>query len=560
MNIQEKTPASAQELGKLIHQIANREAEVIDLISALAPVVSGTTPLANEQVLEMSLALNAIEHRAQQEDQLHAMVNEQSSPALLLSSAGTIMALNEPAWQLLGAMTGDSYERLQMSDDEFSAFRQRLMENAATTLVKVQSQTGQPMLMLASYHHSHQVFLLSALQHNWPASLDKALEDIFDLTATERDVLSLLAQGLIADQIAERRSRAVGTVRQQIKSILNKIGAGNQVQAATLAAAAAQAISHEHTPGDQLQQLEHNQLQTGKFHRQGRRIGWRRYGKRGGMPVVLMHGPFFGAGSYLKERSLAFSKGLDICCAERPGFGRTEAPPVSDELIPVTAADTLAMMDELNISSATFFCQENGLTPALELAVVAPDRVRAIVGISTSPPYKTLAQTHAMPSKQRLFVWAAQHARWMIRLLIRLGMVQLRKLGPERWLDAAFAEVEDDMRVIYSDGHRDGNMAAYAFNIQQNGLGYELDLHMSAASWDHLIEQVSCPVYLVHGRNNQTTPAHFMPAFQELNPAIHLRWIDDAGQTLLLSHTDFVYDYVARIAEHAGSRKTITPD
>ena len=100
---------------------------------------------------------------------------------------------------------------------------------------------------------------------------------------------------------------------------------------------------------------------------------------------------------------------------------------------PVLSIESMDL-DAQGIAQATFFCQENGLMPALLLANQAPERVANIVGISASPPYRTLAQTNAMPSKQRLFVWAAQNAQWMIRLLIRLGMVQLRKLGPERWL------------------------------------------------------------------------------------------------------------------------------
>lgn len=538
-----------EQLDDLIVRIADGDAEVIDLIAAMAPIVCGDLPIASDQALAMTMALNQIEHKAQQEDQLHLMVNNQSAPALLLSEAGIIVALNEAAWQHFDAVIGDGYPSLGVSKQDFITMGQRLMESATSTLIKVyQAGSGKgqvPMLMLTSYHHSLQVFMLTALQHTWPESMDKALADMFGLSASERDVLALLAQGVVAEQIAQKRCRAVGTVRQQIKAIMAKLGANNQLQVATLAAAASQAISQDHRTGDQLRQLALDTLSLAHFQRKGRRVGWRRFGRLGGKKVVLMHGPFFGAGGYSKERHVAAECGLDVFALERPGYGRTEGPASISSLMQEMVDDTLALMDAHGIAQATFFCQENGLMPALLLANQAPERVANIVGISASPPYRTLAQTNAMPSKQRLFVWAAQNAQWMIRLLIRLGMVQLRKLGPERWLDAAFSEVAEDMAVIYRPEHRDGNMASYSLNIQQNGRGLELDLIMSGIEWEHLVRAVPCPVSLLHGRTNQTTPAQFMSAFTKLNPAIEIDWVEDAGQTLLLSHTKQVYIYLA---------------
>lgn len=80
------------------------------------------------------------------------------------------------------------------------------------------------------------------------------MEELYGLSPSERDILACLAQGMSTEDIAHHRQRALGTVRQQIKSVLHKLGASSQVQAATMAAAAATAtaLSKESHDGNQL--------------------------------------------------------------------------------------------------------------------------------------------------------------------------------------------------------------------------------------------------------------------------------------------------------------------
>lgn len=61
------------------------------------------------------------------------------------------------------------------------------------------------------------------------------LRDLFDLTKSEAEVVSLMAEGLTNQQVSEKRTKSIHTINTQVKSILSKTRTANRTQLIRLA-------------------------------------------------------------------------------------------------------------------------------------------------------------------------------------------------------------------------------------------------------------------------------------------------------------------------------------
>ncbi|WP_143142779.1 alpha/beta fold hydrolase [Marinospirillum alkaliphilum] len=523
------------------------------------PMIAGEQPLAAETALTLSTALHEIEQLVAEQDQLFTLINNHNAPAIALNEAGQILALNTAAAQLFHISTGDGLASLGIRRQDFVAFHQRLMNVPGPTLIKTQRLASRadnlPLIMMGRYNAQWQAFVLEALQHAWPQSIDQAIKALFGLSTSEREILSGLARGLHAEQLADERQRSVTTVRQQIKSLLQKMGVSSQLQAATLAAtAAAQAINDRlNNQSSSMPRLPiTSQLQVGEIMRAQRRIGWRRFGDPQGQKILMLHGPSFGAGEYEIDRSAATKHHLDVFAIERPGYGRTQLPNRSEDVLDCQINDLLAFMDDQQLEQVTLLAHEAGLIPALALACRSPERIKGILAISAAPPFQRLEQINAMPAHQAIFIQAARHAPWLARLMIRLLMVRTRHLGPERWTEVIFEGIHQDQQVIQRNQHRSGVIGCYSFYLNQLGAGFEVDLKMMLKDWSSLFSLAPCPVVLMHGDHNTTTPVRTLDIFRQLQPAADIRIIKNAGLTLALSHSEQIYQTLAEINQGRG--------
>ncbi len=69
-----------------------------------------------------------------------------------------------------------------------------------------------------------------------PSNATPLLQALFDLTATEADLAARIAAGQTADEVAAREGKSVSTVRNQLKSALEKTGCRRQADLAGLLA------------------------------------------------------------------------------------------------------------------------------------------------------------------------------------------------------------------------------------------------------------------------------------------------------------------------------------
>lgn len=115
------------------------------------------------------------------------------------------------------------------------------------------------------------------------------------------------------------------------------------------------------------------------FEHNGRRIAWREYGT-GPRVVVLTHGLLMDGRMFTKLAPELASHGCRVLTVDMLGHG--DSAPVRDmaaHSMPLYGRDVIALLDHLEIPQAVVGGTSLGANVSLEVAVAAPDRVRALV-------------------------------------------------------------------------------------------------------------------------------------------------------------------------------------
>jgi pimeloyl-ACP methyl ester carboxylesterase/DNA-binding CsgD family transcriptional regulator len=533
----------------LIKGLARGDCEFEQFVETLMPLIKGTDPIDLETQLELSTALIAFEKTATRDDRLYALVNDEGSATVALGESGQILALNPAAAALFSASTGDGLSALKIDQTSFMAFKRRLATCAGPTLIKAFLESSRrqyvPVLLTGSYYPRFRAFVLAELRGTWPPSIDLAMEELFGLSRSEREILASLARGLDSDGIARERGRSVGTVRQQVKAILSKLGTSSQLAAATLAATAA-GVAAELADGNSAGMLPittyEAPLLVYSFERDGRRVGFRRFGHSSGAPVLFLHGPSFGAGEYPEDRRLAERLGLCVYALERPGYGRTDPAPDSEDPLVCEYLDAMALFRLRKPGPVHILAHEAALIPALELARKEPGLVRGILGVSSAPPFLQLEQLAEIPANHGVYFHAARHAPWIAQLLVKILTVRMRRLGPQAWTEVIFKGQSFETAVMSRPALAPGIIGTYSFYLNQQGAGFEHELRIMLDDWSTSLAEVQVPLVLVHGARNNTTPPAHLDIFRKIRPDISIELVADAGLSLAVSHPRLVYE------------------
>ena len=547
---------SLEHLKTLVISIVKGDKDFSQLLNLLEPTIQATSSLDSETAFTLALLLGDIEQQANLNDELHVLTSDQGSPALAVTENGQVLSLNAAANSLFNNVRGQNIMSLGIRQTDFDDFKSRIVCHSDPSLLRIypNRQQNTPLIFIGRYQENHQLFLLRAIEVHWPESINVALKEIFNLTSAERDILACLARGMQTDQISEYRQSKITTVRQQVKSLLQKLGATSQVQAAALGAAMASQSQRESLQPlslDTIDQprnapinatLSNGLSEQGEHFRQTRAVGWRRYGRKGGTPVLLMHSGYFGAGDHDSERKFANKAGLDVLIIERPGFGRTKPPVNNESALTTHVKDCIEILDELGWQKAWLLGYDYGFVPALALANQYPNRVHSILVISPLPIYTSTSDLHSIPFQQKAFFWAALHGFWMIPLLLKLGHVKARKLGPEHWMSMVFEGSPIELSIFQTPEGKEIATSSYHFNLIQNSKGHELDKKTYVADdWSDLLKNASVPILALAGQKNTTLNIKLVRELLTVNPDIKLIEIENAGLTLALTHADDIH-------------------
>jgi pimeloyl-ACP methyl ester carboxylesterase len=160
----------------------------------------------------------------------------------------------------------------------------------------------------------------------------------------------------------------------------------------------------------------------------GHRIYYETYGRRSGVPIVLLHGGVMAIESaFGADLIRRFARTRRVIAVEQQAHGHTADRPN----VPITyermADDTKAVLDHLSIAQADFFGHSMGGAISIGMAVRHPDRTRNVTALSSgyrsdgmlpelvemnrNPSHQPSAELMPLlPTQQDFEAWSATYA------------------------------------------------------------------------------------------------------------------------------------------------------
>lgn len=160
----------------------------------------------------------------------------------------------------------------------------------------------------------------------------------------------------------------------------------------------------------------------------GHRIYYETYGRRSGVPIVLLHGGVMAIESaFGPDLIRRFARTRRVIAVEQQAHGHTadRAGPITYERM---ADDTKAVLDHLEVQQADFFGHSMGGAISIGMAIRHPERTRNVTALSSgyrsdgmlpelvemnrNPSHQPSAELiPLLPSQQDFEAWQATYAR-----------------------------------------------------------------------------------------------------------------------------------------------------
>ena len=457
---------------------------------------------------------------------------------ILIDRSGRLIRQNAAAAQRLGLSLGDPLAEIALSPQA----AQRVLggQDGALPLI-VAEPAGGTLVLFGQALEPGGPILLAEVQRGIDAGIRARLALSAGLIASEGQLLKGLTQGKSVQAIARDLGRTEGTVRQQLKSIMAKMGVNSQQQLISTAYALS-LMHHQSRPATEVQGARLHQGRHGA-------LGLHVFGPEDGMPVLLLHGALFGIAGLPGLAEAARTLGLRLIAPERPGYGGTQ---LGDNQDPVALAvlQAVDLLETLALPRVVVLAHDIGTRFAMRLALTAPDRVAAIVAAPTTPPMQTWAQTADMPTRHRVNAWAAQHLPGLMDKIVALGLKQIARDGVEVIPRLVFDGCAFDQAIL----RQDHAVLHEAFRMAwaQRGAGFRADMRLTNENWQDEAPRIAAPVLCLHGAESRTVSRHAVETLAQALPQGRFRLVEGAGHSLPVSHPALLLRAALAAGQAAG--------
>ncbi|WP_299417219.1 alpha/beta fold hydrolase [uncultured Sulfitobacter sp.] len=531
---------------------------ILEQISKLNTLQASTaavnTALSETEITNhFAIAMQLLEQAGRPEIANKPETTRSSVPQLVFSSSGMLVWHNNAARTAFGIGHGATLDDFTLSDTHRTQVRELLSGQftARTVLVRVMPADGEKPLpmafQLSTTSAQERLFMATQVRQSWPETTGPLLASGFGLSASEIDICALLIEGQNPAEIAQTRKSALGTVRTQIKKILQKTDSSGQVELVSLLHSTMR-LAEDDTPD----QIPEAKIPDRVLNVQlaNRVMPVETFGDPNGTPIIFFHGMLDGNTMTDRLRRLLHEHGFHLICPVRPSFGNA----TPDDTGPISTApqrlarDVEVLLDTTGAKRPILLGHMAGSVYAFATAAHLGDRVRAVLNVSGGVPIVSPSQFASMSVRQRVVALTARYTPRVLPFVVRAGINQLDNAGERQFLHSLYQNSPCDMRTVADLEIRDIVVAGFYFTITQGHSAFEIDSYHVVRNWSATVADTDIPIELLHGVHDPVVSIDSVRDFQARHSnRARLTELENTGQLVLYEQPDALIEALERL-------------
>lgn len=478
-------------------------------------------------------------------------VDKQIVPAAVINRSLDIVAANDLLTGLLasgqkslaGCLTSPSDVRrleqvFQANDPSRSVLLSLSLPQESAPVFVVAS----PADLSVSSIQNGQFVSLRVAKATWNPELVPLLMEAYGLTTAETEILRGFVERGSVTEVAQARQRSVRTVRTQLTQVFSKLGVPGQTELALFLATLSQLLTKGKKPSDvgvDWSRSNGTDLQHISLAHQGRSLGYVRYGRRDGVPVLICHSttppdmtPDF--------RKACVDAGLRVIGVHKPGAGQSTPRPAK-EGPEALSDDYRAVLAAEGLERAVIAGHCSGGLYALQFAKDYPELCSGIVLVDTGLPFAGRKEMMSLPKGIRRTFLPARYIPDVLLVPHRIFAANFRRstAGEAQVVDYFFEDSEIDRNLVQTDRtfyEITRRTIAYSFEDVDRLVA---DVCRWARNWSDLLTVCGqFPTVFVHGRENNIFDATKIERFAAERAGVQAAIVEGSGQLQVYQHPD----------------------
>ena len=376
----------------------------------------------------------------------------------------------------------------------------------------------------------------------WLPEQGRQFQDGFDLTDVDLAITEALVKGIRLKDLAKTRGRSLGTIRNQSKALIAKLGLHSQTELICLFSGFATLGQSDPAFIDKPDLLSEPWRSTAFMDLPaGRKMQYEMAGPLDGRPVLFFHALIGGCILTKAMRAELTARNIRLIMVWRPHFAGTSANGGTRGAAERFAVDIEKLLDHLNIENCQILAQITGAIYAYACAQKLGSKITGIVNCAGCIPILSRAVFKQMEQTFRVIAYLGRYTPKLLPMLMRGMLAKIDAGFDEEVTDEIFSHSPHDLAVLHDPEIKALMRAAYPNYTANSPLTFAVDVPLFASKWGHLLTGVNCPVTLMHGAHDPAFVHSTIEQFVQGKPNFRLITLEDTGQLAYYQHPEIVF-------------------